>query len=278
MRGLRGAPLLAALVVGLGLMPAAVRADTAPPPSPPPRPEPPRSLVVALPLVNPRLQAGVVRGREVILARGFEVELARILARRLGARVDGFVYTPSAPRLLASSQSGWHLAVGGIEAVAGRRAAADVTRPYLTTDVAVVARRGLESPRRLADLRAARVCAVSGTDAARVVSAHVRPRRPPLLVAGVERLQTVLRTGACDAALVPALDVGRFVEGLRRQLGPVVGRIEHGRGFAILVRRGTGLDVAVVDRELARLARDGTLGRLAQTWLGLDPAALRVIR
>jgi len=278
MKGLRGAPLLVALVVGLGLMPAAVRADNAPPTSPPPLLVPPRSLVVALPLSNPRLQAGVVRGREVILARGFEVELARMLARRLGARLDGFVYTPSAPRLLASSQSGWHLAVGGIEPVPGPRAAADVTRPYLTTDVAVVVRRGLEPPRRLADLRAALVCAVRGSDAAEVVSSRVRPRRLPLLLAGVERLQTVLRTGACDAALVPALDVGRFVEGHRRQLGPVVGRIEHGRGFAILVRRGTGLDVGAVDRELARLARDGTLGRLAQMWLGLDPAALGVLR
>ena len=278
MSGLRGAPLLVALIVGLGLMPAAVRADNAPPTSPLPQPDTPRSLVVALPLSNPRLQAGVVRGREVILARGFEVELARTLARRLGARVDGFVYTPSAPRLLAASQSGWHLAVGGIEPVAGPRAAADVTRPYLPTDVAVVARRGLEPPHRLADLRAALVCAVRGTDAARVVSARVRPRRTPLLLAGGERLQTVLRTGACDAALVPALDVGRFVERHRRQLGPVVGRIEHGRGYGILVRRGTGLDVGAVDRELARLARDGTLGRLAETWLGLDPAALRVLR
>lgn len=240
---------------------------------------PPRSIVVALALTSPRLQSGVVvGGREVILARGFEVELARILARRLGGRVDSFVYAPSAPRLLASSFAAWHLALGGIAAAAGPRAAGDVSRPYLPTDVAVVARRGLAAPRRIADLRGALVCAVRGSEAARVVVTRIRPRRPPLYVVGPERLQTVIRTGACDAALVSALEVGRFVEGQRRALGPVVGRIEHGPGVAMLVRRGSGLDVAAVDRELDRLARDGTLGQLARTWLGLDPAGLRVLR
>lgn len=242
-------------------------------------PAQPRSIVVALSLTSPRLQSGVVvGGREVILARGFEVELARILARRLGRRVDSFVYVPSAPRLLASSLAGWHLALGGISAAAGPRAAGDVSRSYLPTDVAVVARRGLVAPRRLADLRGALVCAVRGSEPARVVATRIRPRRPPLYVVGPERLQAVVRAGACDAALVSSLEVGRFVEGQRRALGRVVGRIEHGPGVAVLVRRGSGLDVAAVDRELDRLARDGTLGRLARTWLGLDPAAVRMLR
>ena len=241
MRRLHGVPLLVALLVGVGLVPAVVRADTTPPPVAPP--EPPRSLVIGLSLGNPRLQAGVVRGRDVILARGFEVELARILARRLGGRVEGFVYVPSAPRLLASAFAGWHLAIGGIHAVGGRSAAGDATTPYLTTDMAVVSRRGLARPRGLADLRRVLVCAVRGSESARVVGTRVRPRRVPLLVAGPERLATVLRTGACDAALVPAVEAGRFMEGRKRQLGPVVGRIAHGKGFAMLVRRGTGLDV-----------------------------------
>lgn len=242
-------------------------------------PAPPPSIVVALGLTSPRLQSGVVvRGREVILARGFEVELARILARRLGGRVDRFVYVPSAPRLLASSLAGWHLALGGIAAAQGPRAAGDVSRPYLTTDVAVVGRRGFAVPQRLADLRGALVCAVRGSDPARVIATRIRPRRPPLYVVGPERLQAVVRTGVCDAALVPALEVGRFVEGRRRALGPIAGRIEHGPGVAVLVRRGSGLDVAAVDRELDRLARDGTLGQLARTWLGVDPAGLRVLR
>jgi len=106
----------------------------------------------------------------------------------------------------------------------------------------------------------------------------VRPSRRPLLSGGVERLRSLLRTGACDAALVPAVEAGRFVAGQRASIGTVVGRLASGGGIVLAVPRGTGLDAARVDRELGRLRRDGTLGRLSRTWLGLDPATLPVLR
>ncbi len=87
-----------------------------------------------------------------------------------------------------------------------------------------------------------------------------------------------MRTGACDAALVPALEVGRFAGRHGAGLGPVAGRIRRGEGLGASIPPGTGLELAAVNRELARLRRDGTLGRLAHTWLGLDPAGLRVLR
>ena len=268
----RLAPLAAAVAVVL-VVPAALHAAD----SPPSAPAPPDAFVVALDLGNPVLQAGVVKGRDVILARGFEVELARVLARRLGGRVERFVHVSSPARLLAANGSGWHLALAGIDAARGSPTGADLTVPYLTTDVAVVVRRGLTPPLRLADLRATLLCAVRGSDGANAISS-LAPRRRPLVARGHERLLTLVRTGACDAALVPAVEVGRFVAGHRRVLGPIVGRIHRGAGLVAVVPRGTGLDVNAVDRELERLRRDGTLGRLARTWLGLDPAGLRVLR
>jgi ABC-type amino acid transport substrate-binding protein len=267
---------LAAVLLVAGVALGAGTARAADPPAPAPVASRPGTFVVALGLQSPVLQAGVVRGRDVILARGFEVELARTLARRLGGRVSRFVYVPSQARLLASSAVGWQLALGGIDPSRGARAGADLSAPYLTTGVAVVVRRGLDRPRRLADLRAAALCATRG-DGARAAAA-LGPRQRPALVSSVERLKTLVRTGACDAALVPAVEAGRFVAGSRGSLGPVVGRIERGKGLVVAVPRGGGVDVASVDRELARLRRDGTLGRLARTWLGLDPASLPVLR
>ena len=250
------------------LVPAEPRATT------PPRPTP---IVVALGLGQPALQAGVVRGREVILARGFEVELIRTLARRLGTPVGRFVYVPAATRLLASGSSGWQLAVAGLERAPGRGGTSALTAPYLTTDIAVVARRGLPRPRSLAVLRTRVLCASRGSDGVAALTT-LRPRTSPLVVVGADRLRDLLRTGACDAALVPSFDVGRFVAGQRPLLGPVVGRIRRGDGLGIAVRSGGGLDVAAVNRALVGLRRDGTLARLARTWLGLDPAALPRLR
>jgi ABC-type amino acid transport substrate-binding protein len=268
-----GAVLVTAIVASATA--AVARAVDGPPPPATPVSTP---LVIALGLQSPDLQAGVVRGRDVVLARGFEVELARVLARRLGTRVGRFVYVPSATRLLAANGGDWQLAFAGIEQPTGRTAAADLTAPYLTSDVAVVTRRGLPAPRRLADLRRLLVCAVRGSAAARAAGSAVRPARVALLVAGSARLLALVRTGACDAALVPAVKVGRFVAGHRRALGSVSARVRSGEGLVAIVSRTGGLDVKAVDRELGRLRRDGTLGRLARTWLGLDPAGLRVLR
>ena len=146
---------------------ASARAGDAPPVEA--TPASPTALVVALGLERPALQAGVVRGRDVILARGFEVELARVLARRLGARVERFVYVPSQPRLLASSGAAWELAFDGIDAGRAGRTAADLSTPYLTTDVAVVARRGLSRPRRLGGPRGAGQWAGRGAACARAL-------------------------------------------------------------------------------------------------------------
>jgi ABC-type amino acid transport substrate-binding protein len=256
---------------------AAQAADSSTPPSPVST-SPPTSLVVALGLRDPAMGAGVVRGDTVVLARGFEVELAKLLARRLGVPLGHFVELRPARRLLAGASTGWQLALAGIEPSSAARAAGDLSDPYLTTDAAVVLRRHLPRPRGLSDLRRRTLCALRGSDSARTITTVVRPASAPLLATRADRLRELLRTGACDAALVPSIEAGRFVRGHARELGPVTGRVESGEGLVVAVARANGLDVAAVDRALAQLRRAGTLGRLARSWLGLDPAHLRTLR
>ena len=63
----------------------------------------PGMLTVALSLPSPGFQAGAVRpGGAVVAARGFEIDLARSLAARLGLKRVRFVNEPSFPRLLAA--------------------------------------------------------------------------------------------------------------------------------------------------------------------------------
>ena len=269
---------LAVAVCAIAAAPLAAQAAESPTPPSAPQPSPPLSFVVALGLRDPALGAGVVRGGEVVLARGFEVELARVLARRLGDRIDRFVELRTSPRLMTGAPVGWTLALAGIEPSARLRAAADLSDPYLTTDTAVVLRRHLQRPRGIADLRRRVLCALRGSDGATTAARVVRPKAAPLLAAGVDRLRELLRTGACDAALVPAIETGRFVRGHGAELGPVAGRIASGDGLVIAIARGGGLGTAAVNAALRRLQSDGTLGRLARSWLGLDPARLRTLR
>ncbi len=262
----------ATLLVALGL-PAQGRADDAA--AKPARAVPPTELVVALSLGDPALQAGVVRDGRVILARGFEVEVARAVARRLRIRHVRFVDVRPSARLLTAGSPAWAVAIASVRPEPCRCRA---RRPQHAVPRHRPGRRaasGPERPRALADLRGLALCAVRGSEGAATIAATVRPAARPLLVPTSDRLLEVVQTGVCDAALVDAASAGRLLAGKGGRFGPVVTKVEHGDGLVVAVTRNGPVGVADVDRALRRLRADGTLHRLARTWLGIDPARLR---
>src|SRR4029079_3459568 len=87
---------------------------------------------------------------------------------------------------------------------------------------------------------------IGGSSAPRSIATVVRPRTAPVLATRVDRVRELLRTGACDAALVPAIEPGRLVRGDGCELGPVAGRVESEDGFVVAVAGGIGPDVAAV--------------------------------
>jgi L-cystine transport system substrate-binding protein len=234
-------------------------------------------LVVALAPGDPVMQAGVVRGREIVLARGFEVELVRAIAARLHIPRIRFVDRAAAPRLLTGGGGPWQFALAAIRPPGVAVPTVALSTPYLTTDQLVLLRRGTARPRTLAELRTRILCGIRGTEGIRA-AISVRPETPVIGAAGPARLVQLVQTGACDAALVEPVAASRLIEGRKLLLGSYAARVSFGNGLVIAVRPGTGIDVLAVNRAIMRLRADGTLARLARFWLGLDPAALPVLR
>lgn len=272
------AAVAAAVLVALGL-PAQGRAEDGPAagstPGPAPRPD---TLVVALDLRDPVRQAGVVKGGSVIVARGLEVDIAREIARRVGIPKVRFVYVRPATRLLAAKAPSWHVGIASIRATAKVPAAVELSDPYLVTDQAVVLRRGLPLLATLRELRLLRSCALRGSDGSRALATAVSPTLQPLLPSSPERLFQLVQTGVCDAALVDAAAVGRFVAGRGALLGSVRARVAHGDGYALSITRGGPVAAADVGRALRRMRADGTMHRLTRAWLQIDPERLRILR
>jgi ABC-type amino acid transport substrate-binding protein len=268
----------AAVLVALGL-PSTGRADDGRAPVLVAAPERPSELVVGLRLTDPRLQAGVVKDGEVVLARGLEVDVARALAARLRMRAVRFVDLNAPVRAFARSSSSWHVAVVAVEPT--RRlsvARASLSATYLPLGQAVVQRRGQRPLRTRAELKGQRVCAVKHSGGARALRGLAGLRSPPLVVQREERLFQLVQTGLCDAALVDVIDVSAFVAGRRGLVGPIAARLDTGDGLAVAVASDGGVSVAAVDRILRRLRADGTLARLTRGWLRVDPAALPPLR
>jgi ABC-type amino acid transport substrate-binding protein len=276
--GVVGVAVVSAVtLIALGI-PADSRADDAPTATQTTAAPLPSQLVVALNLADPALQAGVVRGRDVVLARGLEVEVARNIAERLGVKSVRFVAVRQESRLLSdllASRADWDIALSFSPTHPGS-SVAELTTPYLATDQAVLLRRSTARPRTLAELRTRQLCAITGTNGAKAIAA-IAPDAPALKVSGVTRLLELVQTGACDAAVVDAVKAGRLIEGRKALVGPFAARIPYGSGLVVGVSRTSSIPAAAVDRVVKRLRTNGTLSRLARNWLGVDPAALPVL-
>lgn len=208
---------------------------------------------VAIALDGLPWSGGVLGSDAITLAVGFDAEVARALTRRLGVR-PVFVRVP---RDGLGRSGGWDLAIGATRGAA-----------VLAGDHVVVTAPGVTRPRSVADLRGRIVCARRATRAADALAALRAPAR--MLAGSQTELARLVRTGRCDIALTDAGDAARLG-------GSPVARLESRVSYGIVASAGSGL-APRVEQEIAALQRSGTLGRLARTWFGVDPARLPRLR
>jgi len=263
-------PLVAMLVVAATL---AVAAGAAAPPT-----KTPGVLTVGLAMPSAGFQVGAVRGRDVVLAKGFEIDLARVLAGRLGIPRVRFVNEPLHSTLLTSGRRDWDIALAQISITPARAQRVDFSTPYLRADQGVLIRRGLATkPRSIADLRSLQLCAERASTGGQLILDRIKPTRKPLLLENPSKLSYELFTQRCDAIVfdAPALAV------LHRQApdryGALVGRIVTNEQYAIAFEKGSPLR-ARINTTLKALAAGGILTRLQKRWLGTSTSTLPVLR
>ena len=92
------------------------------------------ALVVGLNLPSPGFQVGAVRGEEVVFAKGFEIDLARALARELGFEHVRFVHVERFGRLFSPGDKQWDIALAQATITDERAANVDFSVPYLEAD------------------------------------------------------------------------------------------------------------------------------------------------
>jgi polar amino acid transport system substrate-binding protein len=246
--------------------------------APPPTTKTPGVLTVGLAMPAAGFQVGAVRGRKVVLAKGFEIELARILARRLGIPRVVFLNERYFSTLLNAGPKDWDVALAEITVTPARATRVDFSRPYLAADQGVLARRGLTpTPTSIAALRRLKLCAERATTGAQLVMRRIKPRRKPLLLGDQSDLSYALFTKRCDAIVADAPTLAVQQRQATDRYGPLVGRIATREKYAIAFEKGSALR-SQVDAVLRAAIRDRTVEQLRRRWLGVDTAKLPALR
>ena len=255
--------------VGVLLLPAV--AGSAEPPT-----QTPGVLVVGVNLGEPGFEVGAVQGTKVVLARGFEIDLIRALAKRIGIAQVQFVHEPVFSRLYAPGAKPWDVAIAQITITAARGANVDFSTPYLNADQGVLLSEDAPEPKSIADLRALQLCAQRGTTSV-TAAAAIRPALTLTLFDKQEGLLDALFQRRCEAVI----DDAPLLAALRRQApdryGRLIGRLGTKETYGLVVPKGSPLR-PLLDQGLVKLKQDGTIVALEKRWLGGDIAKLPLLR
>lgn len=261
--------VLAAIVVALV---AAVTALAAPPAT-----QAPGQLTVGISMPSEGFQVGAVKGSQVVLARGFEIDLAKALATRLGLAKTVFVQSRF-DRLFSAGAKPWDIAIAQITITPRRQVTADFTRPYLAVNQGVLVAQSLRSvPKTLAALRSLRLCALQKSTGADVVQQRIRPTKALRLIGNVPKLLLDLQTGRCDAVVYDAPPLRLLKFEAPKRYGPFAGVIRTGERYGIALPKGSAL-LKQVDKALAAIIADGTLERLERKWWTVGEESVHELR
>ena len=190
-------------------------------------------------------------------AGGFEAELARALADRLGYDGVRVVDTPFPD--IVRGRFDADLALSEVTITPERERVVDFTGPYLAVDQVAVttAATAQAASGRPAGLRWGVVRSTTGAD---VVRSRVRPTAPATEFATETEAFAALRSGAVDAVMIDGPIAARVVADSGGALA-TVGTVPTGEEYGGVLPEGSRLRRRVTSA-LAALVADGTVARL----------------
>jgi polar amino acid transport system substrate-binding protein len=257
---------LSAMLVLAALLPAACGDETSSPAAGTFTPQTPGVLTVVTGEVpNP----GFWEGSPGQVSGGFEFELAKVLAKRLGLK-EVRVETEQFHRIVSGKLAGADLALDLITPTSERARSLEFTSPYLNAAPTVLARTGTAVP----DLHTGqemRWGVVRATTFVGIVASMVRPNRPVRIYANNADLVLGLERHQVDAIL---LDLPLAVAIADRSGGRLhtAAQLPDSELIAAALPKGSGNEQAVSSAFRA-FSDDGTIDRLLRVWVGPGAAS-----
>jgi polar amino acid transport system substrate-binding protein len=260
-----GAMLPAALAVACALACAALAGGQAPPPT-----KAKGVLTVAIELGDPGFAEGTLAD-----AHGFDVGIARAVARRLGLKLRLVNYPFG--QLFVPSPKPYDLALEFVTILPGRARFVDFSTPYFSSTQGVLVAKDITGPVTLARLRKLQVCAKQVTTGFSYVQNVLRPEGLVLEYPTAVAALSALSASICDAFVfdLPALAATKRASPAR--YGALAGRVGSPERYGAVFPKGSALRPAV-NRAIRSLQRDGTIRKLVTTNFGQTIATARVIR
>jgi len=260
-------PLLA--VAALVAVPAASARPSAPPTLEAGK------LIVAFGDPAPGFASGTVRGSTITNPRGYEVDLAAAVAKKLGV-TPVWMFSPW-NSLFAPGTKKFDISFQEATITAQRKKTVDFTTSYLNANQGVLLSKQAPVPHSLADLKNMQTCAQTNTTGLDWIKTQLHPAKQPLAFPTTTAAYQAVQINKCDAMILDVPLVSLEKKSSPSKFGPVAGQVVTHEQYGAVLQKGSAL-LGPVNIAMKALTADGTVGKLQKKWFNLNFATIPVLK
>jgi polar amino acid transport system substrate-binding protein len=237
----------------------------------------PGQLTVGLNPPAVGFQVGTLRGNDVINPRGFEIDLAKAIAAKLGipAAKIKWINIPF-DTLFRPGSKPFDFAFEESTITAARAKAVDFTAPYFNANQGVLLKVGATAPHSLADLKQMSLCAQSTTTGLDYVQHKLHAPHVQIYSTTAAAFAAV-QAGRCDAFVMDVPIIASQKKTKPSAYGPIAGQIETHEQYGGVLSKGSKL-TPFVSSAIKALTANGTIAKLQQKWFAINVAKIPVLK
>jgi polar amino acid transport system substrate-binding protein len=232
-------------------------------------------LIVAFGDAAPGFAAGTVRGNTVTNPRGYEVDLAKAIAAKLGL-TPKWMYSPW-NSLFAPGTKKFDISFQEATITSQRKRTVNFTTSYLNANQGVLISKQTTPPKSIADLKQLQTCAQTNTTGLDWINTQLHPAKGPLTYPTTTAAYTAVQINRCQALILDVPLVSLQKKQKPSNYGPVAGQVVTHEQYGAVLQKGSKL-LPIVNATMTGLIKDGTLGKLQQKWFKLDFSKVPVLK
>ena len=232
-------------------------------------------LIVAFGDPTPGFVNGSVRGSTFRNPKGYEVDLAKAIAKKLHLTPE-WMYSPWTG-LFAPGAKKFDVSFQEATITAQRKKTVDFSSTYMNANQGVLLSKQAPVPHSLTDLRKLQTCAQQDTTGLQYIQDQLKPAKKPLIYPTTTALYHSAQLNQCQAVILDVPLVSLEAKSKPGAFGPVAGQIVTHEQYGAVMQKGSKL-TAVINKTIKALTKDGTVGKLQKRWFNIDFSKVAVLK
>lgn len=232
-------------------------------------------LIVAFGDAAPGFAAGHVRGTNIINPKGYEVDLAKKLAKALKLK-PVWKYSPWTS-LFAPGAKKFDISFQEATITSQRAKTIDFTKPYMNANQGVLLSKTAPVPHSLADLKGMQTCAQQDTTGLQYLQTHLKPTKQILTYPTTTGAYSAVASGTCQAFVLDVPLILLEKKAHPSNYGPVAGQIVTHEVYGAVLPKHSKL-TRVVNAVIQKFTKNGTIANLQKKWFKISFTKLPTLK